>query len=155
MRSAPLVVSLSVLAALVLPSGSPSAGTHNVRVESDPAETPAAPAEDVLAPMTGAASHGVEVAPGIYVRVKGPNERRRVRYALWTQGLSGDRREVYQGEGFPPFRHYENFAGDRTEHWSYPGSHTTYVFRDGSLVRTEIFSIEFAERQSWNGGGAY
>ena len=78
--------------------------------------------------------HYVEVAPGIYVAVKGAKERRQVRFARWVDGLQGDREAVYEAEGFPTHRHFETQAGDRTEHWVYPERGLVYVFRGDVLA---------------------
>lgn len=80
--------------------------------------------------------HYVEVEPGDYVAVRGSRERRQVRFARLIEGLDGDRLEVFQREGFPTFRHQENFGGEVTTHWSYLKSGVTYIFRGDDLVRT-------------------
>jgi hypothetical protein len=78
--------------------------------------------------------HYVEVAPGVFQAVRGEKERRQVRFARWLDGLSGDRRAVYDAVGFPTNRHFENYAGDRTEHWLYADLGVLYVFRDDVLI---------------------
>ena len=71
--------------------------------------------------------------------VKGQRERRQVRAARWRQSLSGDRLEVYDQEGFPVYRHYESYAGIRSEHWTYRENRVTYVFKAGELIQTRPF----------------
>ena len=78
--------------------------------------------------------HYVQVAPGVWVAVKGEKERRQVRFARWLDGLTGDRLAVYEIVGFPTNRHFENYAGDRTEHWIYADLGLLYVFRGDVLV---------------------
>jgi hypothetical protein len=78
--------------------------------------------------------HYLEVEPGVLFAVKGKRERRQVRFARLVKGLTGDRREVYVNEGFPTFRHRENNAGIRTEHWTYLAKRITYVFHEDRLV---------------------
>ena len=78
--------------------------------------------------------HYVQVAPGVWYAVKGEKERRQVRFARWLDGLTGDRLAVYEIVGFPTNRHFENYAGDRTEHWLYADLGILYVFRGDMLV---------------------
>jgi hypothetical protein len=83
--------------------------------------------------------HYVEVDPGVFVAVKGARERRQVRFARLISMFEGARREVYERKGFPTFRHFERVGGARTEHWSYPDDHVTYVFRGNDLVAVSPF----------------
>lgn len=85
------------------------------------------------------AKHCVEIQPGVFVTVHGPRERRMVRYARWIQLLTGDRLAVFEAEGYPLYRYFELYAGQRTEHWTYPEKGITYVFEDGVLKRTQPF----------------
>jgi hypothetical protein len=78
--------------------------------------------------------HYVEVAPGVYVAVKGEKERRQVRFARWVDGLRGDRQAVYETEGFPTHHFYETAAGDRTEQWVYTERGLVFVFRGDVLT---------------------
>ena len=81
-----------------------------------------------------------EIMPGVYVHVKGSRERRMVRFARWNQGLDGDRLRVYETEGYPFYRHYDLYAGTRTEVWSYRTKGITYVFSsEGNLLETRIY----------------
>ena len=80
------------------------------------------------------------VSPGVFVLAKGMKQRRQVRFARWLALLDSDRLAVYQAEGFPVWRHRENYSGSRTEHWTYPDRKITYVFNeDGRLLRRQIF----------------
>lgn len=88
---------------------------------------------------TTLAKHCVEIQPGVFVTVHGPRERRMVRYARWIQLLTGDRLAVFEKEGYPLYRHFELYAGQRTEHWTYPEKGITYIFEDGVLKRTQPF----------------
>ena len=80
----------------------------------------------------------VEITTVVYP-VKGEQERKQVRYARWRLLLDGDRRTVYDNEGWPTYRTREDFAGAVTERWTYPEQHRTYVFEGDRLVRTELF----------------
>ena len=84
--------------------------------------------------------HYVEMAPGVAQAVRGEKERRQVRFARWLDGLSGDRLFVYSSVGFPTNRHFENYAGDRTEHWLYADLGALYIFRDGVLSEVRTFA---------------
>ena len=84
--------------------------------------------------------HYVEMAPGVFQAVRGEKERRQVRFARWLDGLSGDRLAVYEAVGFPTNRHFENYAGDRTEYWLYADLGLSYIFQDDVLV--EIRSVD-------------
>jgi hypothetical protein len=83
--------------------------------------------------------HYVEVEPGVFVAVKGARERRQVRFARLINMFGDDRLEVYERMGFPPFRHFEQAGGARTEHWAYPDKQVTYVFRGNDLVTVSGF----------------
>jgi hypothetical protein len=80
----------------------------------------------------------VEITTVVYP-VKGEQERKQVRYARWRLLLDGDRRDVYDRQGWPTYRTRESFAGSVTERWTYPEHHRTYVFEGDRLVRTELF----------------
>ncbi len=80
----------------------------------------------------------VEITTVVYP-VKGEQERKQVRYARWRLLLDGDRRAVYDKEGWPTYKTREDFAGSVTERWTYPEQHRTYVFEGDRLVRTELF----------------
>ena len=84
-------------------------------------------------------THYVEVKPGVYLAVRGPSERRRVRLARWAAVIGGDRQAVYQMLGYPPQRHRENFMDVVTEFWTYPGEYVTFVFEGDRLLRTETY----------------
>jgi len=84
--------------------------------------------------------HYVEMAPGVVQAVRGEKERRQVRFARWLDGLSGDRRFVYDSVGFPTNRHFENYGGDRTEQWLYADLGALYIFRDGVLIEVRTFA---------------
>ncbi|HYV50555.1 MAG TPA: hypothetical protein VE910_01530 [Dongiaceae bacterium] len=84
--------------------------------------------------------HYVEMAPGVFQAVRGEKERRQVRFARWVDGLSGDRLAVYDAVGFPTNRHFENYGGDRTEHWLYADLGALYIFRDDVLIETRLFT---------------
>jgi hypothetical protein len=84
-------------------------------------------------------THYVEVKPGVYLAVRGPSERRRVRIAHWAAVIDGDRRAVYHQLGYPPQRHRENFMDEITEFWTYPDHHVTFVFAGDRLLRTETY----------------
>ena len=87
--------------------------------------------------------HYVEMAPGVFQAVRGEKERRQVRFARWLDGLSGDRLFVYNSVGFPTNRHFENYAGDRTEHWLYADLGALYIFRDDVLIEVRTFAPLF------------
>ena len=87
--------------------------------------------------------HYVEMAPGVVQAVRGEKERRQVRFARWLDGLSGDRRAVYDAVGFPTNRHFEDYAGDRTEHWLYADLGVLYIFREDVLIQTRTFAPLF------------
>jgi hypothetical protein len=124
----------AALAALIVASVAPAhAGGLLPRI--DVALENAQAAEVSYDPLS---KHYVEVSPGIFIAVKGMKERRQVRFARWTEGLDGDRLEVYLAEGFPTHRHFESDLGARTEHWSYPARGLTYVFRDGILIDVRV-----------------
>jgi hypothetical protein len=95
--------------------------------------------EDPSAEVT-LSKHFVEATA--LIAVKGAQERKQVRHALWLLMLGGDRLEVYLAEGYPSHRHRENHAGITRELWSYPKSRTTYIFKDGNLIGTQLYSIE-------------
>jgi len=84
--------------------------------------------------------HYVEMAPGVFQAVRGEKERRQVRFARWLDGLSGDRLAVYDAIGFPTNRHFENYGGDRTEHWLYADLGALYIFRDDVLIEVRMFA---------------
>ena len=84
--------------------------------------------------------HYVEMAPGVVQAVRGEKERRQVRFARWLDGLSGDRLFVYNSVGFPTNRHFENYAGDRTEQWLYADLGALYIFRDDVLIEVRTFA---------------
>jgi hypothetical protein len=83
--------------------------------------------------------HYVEVKEGIFVAVKGARERRQVRFARLIDSFGGDRREVYERQGFPVFRYRERAAGVETEHWTYPGKQVTYTFQGDRLIAVDPF----------------
>jgi len=74
----------------------------------------------------------VEITTVVYP-VKGEQERKQVRYARWRLLLDGDRRDVYDSQGWPTSRTRVNFAGSVTERWTYPEQHRTYVFEGDRL----------------------
>jgi hypothetical protein len=75
----------------------------------------------------------------VYVPVHGEKARRQVRMAYWYLLLDGDRRAVYDEEGFPYNRVFVNWSGEVTEEWTYPQRHITYVFKGDDLINTRIF----------------
>jgi hypothetical protein len=75
----------------------------------------------------------------VYVPVHGKKARRQVRMAYWYLLLDGDRRAVYDEEGFPYNRVFVNWSGDVTEEWSYPERRITYVFKGDDLIHTRIY----------------
>lgn len=75
----------------------------------------------------------------VKVPIKGKQERKQVRYARWYLQLDGDQRQVYEREGWPTYRHREDYAGVVTERWSYADAHITYVFKGNQLVDTNPF----------------
>jgi hypothetical protein len=79
----------------------------------------------------------VEVA--VKVSVRGPKERKQVRYARWRLLLEGDQRTVFQSEGWPTYRLREDYAGSATELWTYADRKITYVFQGNRLVKTQLF----------------
>lgn len=83
--------------------------------------------------------HYVEVQKGVFVAVKGARERRQVRFARLVEAWQGDRRAVYEREGFPTFRYRELEAGVTTEHWTYPGKQVTYTFQGDRLLSVDPF----------------
>jgi hypothetical protein len=75
----------------------------------------------------------------VKVPVKGKQERKQVRYARWHLLVDGDQRQVYEKEGWPTYRHREDYAGVVTERWTYADRHITYVFEGNRLVDTNPF----------------
>jgi len=71
--------------------------------------------------------------------VRGPKERKQVRYANWQLLLAGDRADTFERIGAPTYRTRENYAGVLTERWTYATLHVTYVFQGDRLVETESF----------------
>lgn len=130
---------------VTLTAGAVAAGSLDVlpAQAASPAQIQAAAQAPAPAPDRGEpatlAKHCVEIQPGVFVTVHGPRERRMVRYARWIQLLTGDRLAVFEAEGYPLYRHFELYAGERTEHWTYPEKGITYIFEDGVLKRTQPF----------------
>lgn len=75
----------------------------------------------------------------VYVPVHGKKARRQVRMAYWYLLLDGDRRDVYDEEGFPMNRIFVNWSGQIREEWTYPERRITYIFDGDDLVGTRIF----------------
>ena len=79
------------------------------------------------------------VQEGEVYRVRGKAERRNYRLASFRASLGEDRLIVFEAHGRPTYRHYEYRAGKVFEYWTYPEGHTTFVFRDQTLVDKRIF----------------
>lgn len=79
--------------------------------------------------------HYVEVAPGVWVAVKGQRERRQVRFARLVAFWSPDQKSVAEKKGFP-FHRWRNLEGETlTETWFYPDSNKQFVFdAEGRLL---------------------
>lgn len=101
-----------------------------------PAAASALPAVDkAVAAGTTLGKHYVEVAPGVWVAIKGERERRQVRFARLVAFWSPDQKLVAEKKGFP-FHRWRNLEGERlTETWFYPDSNKQFVFdADGRLL---------------------
>ena len=77
----------------------------------------------------------VHIAYGVH----GKQERKQVRYANLRLQLAGDRQATFESRGWPTYRTLEDYAGARTERWTYADAKVTYVFAGDRLVRTEAF----------------
>jgi len=75
----------------------------------------------------------------VYVPVHGKKARRQIRMAYWYLLLDGDRRRVFDEEGFPYNRLFVDWSGQVREEWTYPERHLTYIFDGDELVGTRIF----------------
>lgn len=71
--------------------------------------------------------------------VHGKQERKQVRYANLRLRLAGDRQAVFDSRGWPTYRTLEDYAGQRTERWTYADEKITYVFAGDRLLRRESF----------------
>ncbi len=110
----------------------------NVASAQPPAAPPAGARFPVVVPGGAAPGQYVEVLPGVYTWIRGNDcGCRALRIARWIDSLRGDRRAVYESDGFPVFRHLEDSLGEVTEYWTYPDRHLTYVFEGDRLIRTQ------------------
>lgn len=82
--------------------------------------------------------HYVEVAPGIWVAVKGERERRNVRFARLVAFWSEDQKLVANEQGFPVHRWRDQYDARLTETWFYPDQNRQYVFdvASGALIKS-------------------
>ena len=131
MRTVPLAAALAA-AVFIVWGISPiaEAGPRSLRVEA------------------GVVAGGIQDS-GLLLRLKGKRDRKQARLALWVAGLAGDRASVYAAKGHPTFRHFENFAGERTEVWIYPRYGKRYVFSGDTLVQASRYtSVQFSTRRN-------
>lgn len=85
------------------------------------------------------ARHYVQVTPSVRIAVKGERERRQVRFARLVASWTPDKRAVAAAEGFPFNRLLELRGSERTEIWTFPESHTQYIFdAAGHLIDRRI-----------------
>ncbi len=82
--------------------------------------------------------HYVEVAPGVWVAVKGERERRNVRFARLVAFWSDDQKLVANEQGFPVHRWRDQYDNRLTETWFYPDMNRQFVFNvaSGELIRS-------------------
>ncbi|MDZ4803371.1 MAG: hypothetical protein SGI90_00740 [Candidatus Eisenbacteria bacterium] len=82
--------------------------------------------------------HFVEVAPGVWMAVKGERERRNVRFARLVAFWSPDQKVVANEQGFPHHRWRDQYDNRLTETWFYPNVNRQYVFEvaSGELIRS-------------------
>jgi len=140
MRPAPVLF----VVALVIASLAPTAASADCPKTSSPTDAPYV--REVPLSQAGVwtvdplhSGRLAEIAPGIFVAVKGEHERRHVRIARWIEGLRGAPQSVFAEEGMPVYRYRELVDSHLYELWTYPERHLTYVFEGDSLVGTEPF----------------
>lgn len=114
-------------------------GTTRVVGPGDPWQPPATERQLEIMDRVSASERYAVLEDGSLWRIRGKAERRAYRQASWRASLEGDRLAIHAAHGRPAYRHYEYRAGKVLEYWTYPEGHTTFVFRDQTLVDRRIY----------------